>query len=102
MATLRTSGTRVFPNIGLTGGDVLGVPALISLDAHNYFVAIDAGGIVLADGGIEIDVSDQSTIQQDDAPSAGPTNLVSLWQANAIALKVTRWISWARRDDAVS
>jgi hypothetical protein len=102
LSTLRTSGERVFPNIGLMGGDVLGVPALISLEADNYFVALDAEGIVIANGGISIDASEQAAIQQDDAPSGGPTNLISLWQNDAIALKVTRWISWARRDDAVS
>jgi hypothetical protein len=58
--------------------------------------------IEVAGAEIEIDSTEQTAIQRDDAPSAGPVNLISLFQANAIALKVTRWISWTRRDDAAS
>ena len=102
MARLRTSGNRVFPNLGLNGGDIFGVPVLISIEAAHYFIALDASGIVIADGGVEIDVSDEASIEQSDTPSAGPQNRVSLFQAKAIALKVLRWVSWARRDGAAT
>jgi hypothetical protein len=103
LATLRTNnGTRVFPGVGLTGGDLLGVPILIANEALNHLIVIDASGIVLADVGIELDAVQHASLQQDDAPSQGPTNLISLFQADAIALMVTRWISWTRRSDAVA
>jgi hypothetical protein len=102
LATLRTNGTRYFPDVTVSGGTVLGVPVIAAREAFNLIVAIDAAGIAVADGGIEIDTAQQASLQLTDTPSAGPTNLVSLFQANAIALKTLRWISWAKRDDAVA
>ena len=57
---------------------------------------------MLADGGIELDSARNVALQLNDTPVPGATSLLSLYQANCIALKAARWISWARADDAVA
>jgi HK97 family phage major capsid protein len=103
LATLRTAdGTRVFPNLGLLGGDIFGVPLLVSASAESHLIAIDAAGIVVADAGVELDSSQNVALQMNDGPSPGPNSLVSLYQAGAVAIRAVRWISWERGADAVA
>jgi hypothetical protein len=93
----------VFPDVSLAGGTLLGVPTIVALDApDSLVVAIDAAAVVVADNGIELDPSAAAAVQMDTAPSAGATNVVSLWQSDSIAVRVTRWISWVLgREDGV-
>ncbi|MFT3811064.1 MAG: phage major capsid protein [Micropepsaceae bacterium] len=111
LATLRASGQRVFPNIGAKGGDIWGVPVLITSAMPtvtagsppaetSYIVLLDAAEILLADDGAEIDASDQATIQMDDAPTNPPvaaTVFTSLWQMNLTGVRAIRFINWKRR-----
>jgi hypothetical protein len=65
---------------------------------------VNASDIYFADdGGIDIAMSDQASLQMDDAPTnaSGPTvaatSLVSLWQTNSVGFRAERTVSWARR-----
>jgi HK97 family phage major capsid protein len=57
LCTLRGSGgERLFPDLGLVGGRIFGVPVIVcSAGIGNLIVAVDASGIVLADEGVELD-----------------------------------------------
>ena len=101
LASLRSSGSAVFPNAALVGGSIWGIPLLSSTEAGPYVVCIDGAGVAVADGGIVISPSRQGAIQMSDAPSS-PNSLVSLWQNNLIGLRAERWVSWAKRADAVA
>jgi HK97 family phage major capsid protein len=114
LATRRSAnGERIFPDLGLLGGFVLGVPVLVATaGAGDRVVGIDAAGIVVADLGIELDSSENATLEMVDDPtnatSAGspsapvPTTLTSLWAANSVGIKATRYVNWSRRSDAVA
>jgi len=79
--------------------------------AGERIVAIDAAGVVVADLGVELDSAEAATLEMSTTPTntpggAGspatpvPQQLVSLWQTDSIAIKATRFVSWARRADA--
>lgn len=119
LATLRTtSGDRVFPGLGVNGGDIWGIPVLVSGSAPggapsgspptlaNSIVLIDAAEILVADDGIEFDASEQAAIQMNTAPDAPPTAttvFTSLWQMNLVAIMAKRFIRWQmRRAGAVA
>jgi hypothetical protein len=57
------------------------------------------------EGGVEIDISREASLSLDSAPTdpADATAVyTSLWQANLVALRVERWITWGKaRSTAV-
>ena len=81
---------------------------MISKAAGNKLVLIDAANLVVTDEGLEVKQSEQAAIEMLDNPtnnSATPTgtNVVSMFQANATALRLIRWLHWTlATDDAVS
>jgi HK97 family phage major capsid protein/HK97 family phage prohead protease len=117
LSLMQTSlGTPEFPGITMQGGTLLGFPVVVSenipatggspADGTLIIFAL-AGEILLADdGGVNIDVSREASLQMEttpDSPATASTTLVSLWQHNMIAIKAERFINWLkRRDDAVA
>ena len=107
-------GTRAFPGMSMTGGEIDGVPVRVSQYLANNggsggapFILVDESEIYLADdGSVTLDASDVASIQMDSAPShdsSTPTaaSLVSMWQTNSIAFRAERFIWWgARRSGA--
>lgn len=115
LCTLRgLGGERLFPDLGLVGGRIFGVPVIVvSAGAGNLIVAVDATGVVLADEGVELDSTTEAAVQMSTTPtnSSGgvgspaapvPTTLTSLWQNDSVAIKATWFLNWARRSDAVA
>lgn len=117
MSQLLTAGNiRAFPNLGVRGGEIFGLPVLTTVGAvcsgsptEKVIAAVNAQGVIVADDGdIEIQATDKGTIQMDDAPTqdaiAGTaSNVVSLWQTETVALRFTRWLNFERtHTDAVS
>lgn len=94
--------------------EILGIPVLTSsavpADAGSpptdrYVLLLDGSQVALADDGrVEVSVSKVTTVQMDSAPtndSATPTpaNMTSMFQTNSAAVKITRFMSWARTYD---
>jgi len=99
-------GQSIFPGLSATGGTVLGYPAITSQALGTNVIMLNGEGILLADeGGVEIDVSREASVQMDSAPDNPPaatTVLVSLWQNNLVGLRADRIINWKRaRNGAV-
>lgn len=102
-------GAQAFPGIGPTGGTFVGLPAFTSeyiQDESEGAVVILVKGdeIFLGDeGGIQVSVSDQASLQMDDAPSQSSigtptaTSVVSLWQTNSVGFRVERFLNWQKR-----
>lgn len=105
-------GVLQFPGLGLNGGTLLGIPVITSNVANisgspasgRMIIAAVANEIQLADeGGVSIDVSNQTALQLLDNPtnaSAGgtvATTMVSMFQTHSLALRCTRFINWAKR-----
>lgn len=92
-------GQSEFPGIGIEGGNILGMPVVVSQSVGNRIILVNTGEILINDdGGVEIDVSEQASVVMTDTPEASPaaTSLVSLWQRNEIGLRVDRWVTWMR------
>lgn len=101
LAGLRTTGgQRVFPDVGPTGGSILTIPVLTSASAGDQITLIDASHILIADAGVDLVASTEASLQMDSEPEDGANVMVSLWQLNLIALKITRFIRWKRAHDA--
>lgn len=112
-------GQGEFPGISMTGGTFNGLPVIVSeyvtTDSNGSLVILaNASDIWLADDGqVVIDASREASLQMDTAPtmaSAGgsgndpvPTQVVSMFQTNSVALRAERWINWKkRRPEAVA
>jgi HK97 family phage major capsid protein len=95
LATVRaTDGTRLFPDVGLLGGTLLGVPLLVSSAVQGALILVDADALLVADRGVAIDGSEQATLQMSDTPADSAAG-VSLWQNGLVGIRVTRYVSWA-------
>ncbi len=104
-----TTGIREFPLINsVDGGYFEGLPVVLSTnvpgdDTAGYSVVLVVQGeILLAEGGLSIDVSREASLQMDTAPTNDAktptaTPVVSLWQTGAIGIKAIRGITWTRR-----
>jgi hypothetical protein len=101
LAVANAGGVRTFPNMGPMGGELCGVPTLVSTALPDgYFVALDASAVGLADNGIEPSRSEHGSLEMSDAPIAdglapvGATTTVSLWQSDLIGLRAEREVGW--------
>jgi HK97 family phage major capsid protein len=109
LAALNADGVPVFPLVSAaTGGAIAGVPVLLSRAAGSFLILVDAARLAVNDDGITIEPSRQATIQMADDPTnnaatATPTTMVSLFQTGAAAVKYTRHVSWVKLSaDAVA
>jgi HK97 family phage major capsid protein len=99
---LNPLGQPEFGNISMAGGSIMGLPAVVSEAVGNRIIVLDAMDILLADdGGVDIDVSEQASLQMNTTPGTpgspvANTEMVSLWQANLVGLRVDRYITWKR------
>ena len=110
---LNASNVRAYPDLGVRGGEIFGVPVLTSTGAvcsgsptERVITAINPAGVLVADdGNIEISASDKVAMQMDGAPtqdSAAGTasNLTSLFQVNSTAVKFVRRVNFIRSHTA--
>ncbi|WP_221179825.1 phage major capsid protein [Salinisphaera orenii] len=99
-----TLGQPEFPGIGMNGGTLGGLPVVVSeyVTAGDIYL-VDADNIYWAtDGGIELSMSDQASIEMNDSPD-GTGSLVSLWQNNLSAFRVEQRLNWMpRRTNSVA
>lgn len=101
-ATVNSVGQLAFPGMTATGGTLLGIPVVTSnaITAAIGIIAVHAPSILLADeGGVEIDVSREASLQMDSAPTDPPVDAtvhVNLWQANLVAMRCERFINWGK------
>lgn len=105
---LRTvNGDFAYGGINAQGGTWFGLPVITSnsvphsTSAGSIIVLASQDDIFLADeGGIELDSSQEASLEMADNPSGGAASLVSLWQNNLIGLRAERMINWQRRRSA--
>lgn len=105
-------GAPAFPGITPMGGTLAGLPVFTS-----QYVPTETAGPVVAlikgdeiflgdEGGIQVSVSDQASIQMDSAPTQNalgtPTasTSVSMFQTNSVAFLVERFVNWQKRRAA--
>ncbi|WP_363800060.1 phage major capsid protein [Lysobacter firmicutimachus] len=95
----RTGGALAFPDVGPRGGAIVGVPVLTTESsprgpAGSNIAIIDPTGIAAADVTLDITKAEHAAVLMSDDPAAGPAELVSLFQNDAIALKSAIYTNW--------
>jgi hypothetical protein len=104
--TWATQGGAQFTKMGPLGGELCGMPVLISdsLPAGTLLV-VDASQIGASASTLTLDSSSEATVQMDtapDSPPIGATTLTGLWQNNLVGLRATRyWAAERLRNNAV-
>jgi HK97 family phage major capsid protein/HK97 family phage prohead protease len=97
-------GQPLFPGMSIAGGTIFGIPVIVSNNVGNRVILVHAPSILYADeGGVQIDVSREASVQMDsapDSPATATTVLVSLWQNNLVGLRAERMITWKRARTA--
>lgn len=80
-----------------------GYPLVSSPGAGANLILVDAPAIAVADGGLELDISDEALVELNDAPAPPTAGTVytSLWQANLAGIRVERFINWTAPVGAV-
>lgn len=110
LALLRNDfSAKEFPDITKDGGFIEGIPVVASENiAANggspadgrIIVALSAGSILMADdGGVDVSISTEASIQTDDAPDSpqtASTVLVSMFQTNQVAILCERFLTWKK------
>lgn len=106
--------SNLLKNISAKGGDVAGIPVIVSANTPNdadspgddLIILIDAAEVFMNEGSIELDASENTIVEMSSVPDSPPTAstvLRSLWQSDLIALLVKRYIRWQpRRSGAVA
>lgn len=105
-------GQTEFPNLNSNGGTLLGDQVYTGDNVTGgHWILLKPSDIwKIGDTGLEVSMSDQATIEQNDAPAgAGDTptaasaTLMSLWQTEQVGFKVVRRINYKlRRSGAVA
>jgi HK97 family phage major capsid protein/HK97 family phage prohead protease len=96
-------GNKLFPSMGVDGGSAEGIKVIASNAAGGNVIGLSGPDILYADdGGVNIDVSREATLQMNDAPAAPDATTVfrSLWQDNLVGLRAERMINWQRARTA--
>ena len=104
---IRTAnGPYAFPGITVGGGTLLSMPVITSnsvphsTSAGSIIVLFNPSDIFMADeGGVEIDASQEASVQMDSAPSNSAASLISLWQSGLLGIRLERVVNWQRRRD---
>jgi HK97 family phage major capsid protein/HK97 family phage prohead protease len=106
--TQNAGGDFPFGNVGLTGGNINGIPVLVSSTVTaDMMITVDAAWFATATGDEpRFDVSDQATLHMEDTSpvaigTAGTPNVVaapvrSLFQTDSLALRMILPMNWIK------
>lgn len=103
-------GQTEFPGLTQNGGTLLGDPVVTgdNVGAGDLILLKPSDIWKIGDGGVEVSMSDQATIEQDsaaqgasDTPTAASATLMSMWQTESIAFKVVRSMNYQKRRTGV-
>ena len=100
-----TTGEVAFDDFKLdgTGSWIGGLPALVTGNAfaamsasESMICLLDPQSIGIADAGTAtLDVSTRAALQMDTSPTNAAATLTSLLQSDLVAVKLSRYVSWA-------
>jgi HK97 family phage major capsid protein/HK97 family phage prohead protease len=98
---MTTLGVMQFPNINGNGGNVFGVNVITSNNSPaGQITALHPPSVFVADeGGLQIDVSREASVEMDSAPAATNYHLISAFQNNLVFVRAERYITWVRGRD---
>ena len=102
MASLRYATGALAFNVTAAGGEIGGVPVVVSEEAGDQIVLVHGPSLLVADSGAEVSATQGGSIEMADDPSinigtpspAGAAPVIALWQANAVGIKCLRFVDW--------
>lgn len=113
-----TGGALAYPGISVRGGELLGLPVLVSAgvpmstdtNALTQISLVDGSGVLLADDGdAELYLTRNASLEMDTeptgdtiTPTAASASRVGRFQANAAAIRAIRYLTWAARRTTVA
>ena len=102
--TALNAAPRFFPGMTPTGGEILGVPVVVSDAAQPGSLALfDASGFIANEGAIAVDRSEGGALQMRTDPTQAAATMVPLFQNHLIALRVISAFGLRRmRDNAAA
>lgn len=88
------SDTVVLQGVTPQGGELLGIPLIVSDGLHDTssggtLLLIDASKIAANAENLKIDVSQETSLQMTDTPNDPANGLISMWQTGGVAIKST-------------
>jgi HK97 family phage major capsid protein len=84
-------GNFLFPSMTINGGTIQGLKVVTSDAAGNVATLVDAAQVASEADLITLQEATHASLQLDDNPTSGATQLVSLWQNNQTGLRAERW-----------
>ncbi len=88
------------PSLTVRGGTAHGIPVITSGTVGARLIMLDASQILVGDtGALDVDISNNALVQLDSSPAdptIASTVLISLFQANRVGLRITRFMNWRR------
>jgi hypothetical protein len=105
-----TTGERAYPNVTVKGGEIAGVPLVVSSGVpSSVLVAIDGAQVLRAQEAPRLDLATQTTLELSSEPTGDETvptgatqATVSLFQSDAAAIRIVRPVNWRiRRAGAI-
>ena len=111
LASLRGSGGGPsYPNIGVNGGQLLGLPAICSQGLalsgspnESYLVLVDPSRVWWTEGLPSFSTSRTAALEMSDAPTSDASSgtgasLVSMWQTHSMAILSSSRVNWEPVD----
>ena len=80
------------------------VRVFVTPAAAGRIIAVDAAAVAFSDdgGAIRVGTPDVQMNDAPDATSTASTVMTSTWQRNLKVVRAERWVTWAKRPDAVA
>jgi hypothetical protein len=105
-----SGGAAAFPDIGPSGGELLGLQVLISSAAEtsdsptaNVVAAISPSSVFYSDEGrVVLSISNAASLEMTDTPTGSASEHVSLWQTNSTATRAVKESAWYARSGAAA
>jgi hypothetical protein len=98
---LALSGHTAFERLRRDGGELGGCPAVCSDSVGERVILVDTSKVLLADDDqVDITLAEQASVEMSNTPTGhagtptAATGMVSLFQANAVAFRVSRIVNW--------
>ena len=85
-------GNYYFQGMQGVNKELNGRPVVTSQTVGDKIILIKTSELLLAqDGGVDVSYSDQATLENEDG------TIINLWQENKFAVRVEKYITWAKR-----
>jgi len=104
---MRSQEARMLARVSLCqtlteeGGNYFGTSVICSAAAGTTITAVKQSRILYADGGLDLSISKNATVQMDSAPMTPPDQTVvyvPLWANNQVGFRTIRYANWKKAE----